>query len=805
MILKSLLVFSFLALLLLDPHCATANEPVRLQLKWQHQFQFAGYYAAIEKGYYQAAGLDVELIPGSPDVDPVRRVLDGNAEFGIGTTELLLSRQRGVPVVALAVIFQHSPLALVTLKKDGLQSIHDLDGRRIMLEPGSSELQAYLQKEQITADKSTPYSHAFHVQNLINGTVDAMSTYVTDEPFELNMAGKEYLLFSPRAAGIDFYGDNLFTTEQLIRQKPDVVRKFRKASLLGWEYAMQHPEELVQLIYARYSKRHSIEHLRFEAGQMKSLLQASLVEIGHMHPGRWRHIADTYAELGMMKPGFDLAGFLYDVHPPPPDLKRLYTIIGAVSAAIILVSVLAVYIHRINRRLALALEEKSRREERHRIIFQTSPSAGVVWREGFIITDWNHQAEVVFGWKREEVIGRRFVDFLLPATEVKRMAPELSQMVWEDILPHSINDNLTRDGRVIICEWFNAWLPEHPGDPREVVSLAIDITERKQAEQALAQLTSSLESLSITDSLTGLANRRHFDDVLHTEYGRHLRSGGELSLILLDIDHFKAFNDTYGHLKGDDCLREVGRVLRETVSRAADLPARYGGEEFACILPETDRNGAVMIAEQIRRGIEALAIPHSGSSAAAYVTASLGVVTAECVSGVSPQEILAQADELLYQAKASGRNRIQFVPHSRAAESMEEIGSGFIQLVWRDSFCSGNQLIDAQHQALFQAANELFSAILSGRTPQEIAPVIDCLLADVALHFEDERMILEKIAFPGLGQHLADHERLLARGGEMVQQFEAGMLTVGVLFQFLAYDMIMTHMLGADREYFPFV
>jgi len=385
------------------------------------------------------------------------------------------------------------------------------------------------------------------------------------------------------------------------------------------------------------------------------------------------------------------------------------------------------------------------------------------------------------------------------------MGPELSQMVWEDILPHSINDNLTRDGRVITCEWFNAWLPEISGEPSEVVSLAIDITERKQAEQALAQLTSSLESLSITDSLTGLANRRRFDEVLNTEYGRHLRSEGELSLIMLDIDHFKAFNDTYGHLKGDDCLREVGRVLRETVSRAADLPARYGGEEFACILPETDRNGAVMIAEQIRRGIEALAIPHSGSSAAAYVTASLGVVTAECVSGVSPEEILAQADELLYQAKASGRNRIQFVPHSRAAESMEEIGSGFIQLVWRDSFCSGNQLIDAQHQALFQAANELFSAILSGRTPQEIAPVIDCLLADVALHFEDERMILEKIAFPGLGQHLADHERLLARGGEMVQQFEAGMLTVGVLFQFLAYDMIMTHMLGADREYFPFV
>lgn len=790
--------------LLLLPHSATANEKIRLQLKWQHQFQFAGYYAAKEKGYYKAAGLDVEFIPGSPDLNPVQRVLDGAAEFGVGTTELLLSRERGFPVVSLAVIFQHSPLALITLKKDNLQSIHDLAGRRLMIEPGSSELLAYLQKEGITPDKYKMHSHGFHVRDLINGNVDAMSTYVTDEPFELDMAGKEYLLFSPRSAGIDFYGDNLFTTEQLIRQKPDMVRAFRKASLLGWEYAMRHPEELVQLIHARYSKRHSIEHLRFEAHQMKSLLQTSLVEIGHMNPGRWRHIAETYAELGMMKPGFDLSGFLYNPNPPLPDLKRLYTFIAAVSAAILLVSLLAAYIHRINRRLAFALEEKSRSEERHRIIFQTSPSAGLVWRQGFIITDWNHQAEALFGWKREEVVGRPFVDFLLPETEYSRMEPELSQMVWENMIPHSINDNLTRNGRVITCEWFNAWLPEGSGDPREVVSLAIDITERKQTEAELAEMTRSLESLSITDSLTGLANRRHFDAILTTEYARHVRSGGQLSLIMLDIDHFKAFNDTYGHLKGDDCLREVGRVLRETVSRVADLAARYGGEEFACILPETDRNGAVIVAEQIRRGIEALAIQHSASSATDHVTASLGVITAECDPDASPLDLLSLADELLYQAKSSGRNRIQFVARSISAESMEDIGGGFVRLVWNDSFSSGNSLIDAQHRALFQAANELFSAIISGRPSTEITAIIGRLLEDVNRHFEDERRILEKTAFPGLRQHLADHDRLLSRGNELAEQFEAGTLSVGVLFQFLAYDMVMTHMLGADREFFHF-
>jgi diguanylate cyclase (GGDEF)-like protein len=157
-----------------------------------------------------------------------------------------------------------------------------------------------------------------------------------------------------------------------------------------------------------------------------------------------------------------------------------------------------------------------------------------------------------------------------------------------------------------------------------------DITERKEAEKALEESKRALEAISITDGLTGIANRRRFDEALSQEYARHVRSGAELSLILLDIDHFKAFNDNYGHLAGDDCLRQIGRVIADCAARPADLAARYGGEEFACILPETDDTGAVIIAEQIRRGIQALAIPHKGSDAADCVTASLGVVTLQC-------------------------------------------------------------------------------------------------------------------------------------------------------------------------------
>ncbi len=230
-----------------------AHESVHLQLKWQHQFQFAGYYAAKEKGYYLQAGLDVEIIPSQPGEDHVQAVLRGQAEFGVGATDLLLLREQGAPLVVLAVIFQHSPLAIMTLKTAGRQSIHDLAGRRVMIEPGSSELYAYLNKEGLSADKFTLLTHDFDTDELLSGSVYAMSVYVTDEPFAVSQAGREYLLYSPRAAGIDFYGDNLFTTESLLKLKPELVKKFREASLRGWEYAMAHPEELVQLIHSRYS------------------------------------------------------------------------------------------------------------------------------------------------------------------------------------------------------------------------------------------------------------------------------------------------------------------------------------------------------------------------------------------------------------------------------------------------------------------------------------------------------------------------------------------------------------------------
>lgn len=187
----------------------------------------------------------------------------------------------------------------------------------------------------------------------------------------------------------------------------------------------------------------------------------------------------------------------------------------------------------------------------------------------------------------------------------------------------------------------------------------------------LAAANKQLERLNITDALTGLCNRRHFDNVLAQEYARHARSGALLSLIMIDIDSFKQFNDTYGHVAGDACLKDVAAVIGKCASRASDMSARYGGEEFVCILPDTDIRGAVAIAQKIRQQILALAIPHSQSAAAPWVSVSLGVVTTKCQPHQSATHVVDLADAMLFRAKSGGRNRVEF---NNNAEAQHEDG-----------------------------------------------------------------------------------------------------------------------------------
>lgn len=184
--------------------------------------------------------------------------------------------------------------------------------------------------------------------------------------------------------------------------------------------------------------------------------------------------------------------------------------------------------------------------------------------------------------------------------------------------------------------------------------------------EQLQAANQQLQRLASLDGLTQLANRRCFDEVLQREWHREIRESwgarepAFVSLIMCDVDHFKLYNDTYGHQAGDACLQQVARALQAAARRSSDLVARYGGEEFALILPHTDADGAIHVAEEIRSHVQSCAIAHSSSPVSQYVTLSLGVATIAPTADTEPATLIAAADRALYQAKATGRDRVFF-------------------------------------------------------------------------------------------------------------------------------------------------
>lgn len=217
---------------------------------------------------------------------------------------------------------------------------------------------------------------------------------------------------------------------------------------------------------------------------------------------------------------------------------------------------------------------------------------------------------------------------------------------------------LTRDGDYVWMRDVVHVVRRPDGSVDSLVGFMFDITERKQAEDKILQLQRELEVLSYRDSLTGVANRRMFDTVYPVEWNNAREAGEPLSLIVIDIDYFKQFNDHYGHVQGDDCLRRVAQALDAGATHPRDLCARLGGEEFVLLLPATDEQAARSVAERCRKLLRQKEIPHARSGIGRAVTISMGIGTIVPGAHDDPGVFLDRIDRRLYQAKSAGRDRI---------------------------------------------------------------------------------------------------------------------------------------------------
>ncbi len=310
------MAFSLLIMLICsacNASSTSADETIVLQLKWKHQFQFAGFYAAIKEGYFAEEGLNVTIREVDKQRSATQVVLSGDAQFGITDSSVVLARLEGQPLVVVAAIFQHSPMVLLTLGSSGISSPLALKNKRVMYQRNTDDavLLAMFTQLGLTEYDHTHVAHDFRDDVLVNTNVDAMSAYITNQPYMYKEKNIPINVISPIDFGIDFYGDLLFVEEGFLRENKEKVLAFRRASLKGWKYAVDHQEVMVEWMLANLNTGKSRAHLLYEARNSMRLIQPEVIELGSFNANKFIGISEIYKQLGFAPLTGDIAGIDY--------------------------------------------------------------------------------------------------------------------------------------------------------------------------------------------------------------------------------------------------------------------------------------------------------------------------------------------------------------------------------------------------------------------------------------------------------------------------------------------------------------
>ena len=315
---KKIKILFLLIILLSQTLFAKELKKVTIQLSWLNQFQFAGYYMAKEKGFYEELGLDVEIKPFEFGIDIPKDVNDGKIDFAVGRETLILERIKNPNIVALYALFQSTPLILMSTKESGINHINDFSNKRIMTtidDASEVSLKAMIASNKIKLENLTFLKHTHNIDDLINKNTDVISAYISKSPYILQEKGVEYNIFDPKKYDFDMYSDMLYTNQNLINYDLNTVLLFKKASLKGWEYAYSNFEESVDVIYDKYNTQNlEKEELLYEAKELKKLSYFKTSNLGEIRKDKIQRIYDLYNVMGLVSSAIDLDNFIFDIN-----------------------------------------------------------------------------------------------------------------------------------------------------------------------------------------------------------------------------------------------------------------------------------------------------------------------------------------------------------------------------------------------------------------------------------------------------------------------------------------------------------
>lgn len=746
-------------------------EKVSLQLKWLHQFQFAGYYAAKIKGFYEEAGLDVTIKERDLLENNIEQVINGESEYGISDSMVMLYQAKSAPLTIISAIFQHSPQVFLTLKSSGLDSPYDLAGKEITFYQKDTDgfpLLSMLHDNNITVTierlgrEPTP-------NILASGDTKVIPAYLSNEPFYFHERNIDINVIHPMNYGIDLYGDLIFTHHDEIKNHPERVENFKSASIKGWQYALDNKEEIINYIINDLEVDKSFAQLMFEANAIERAIGANFIPLGSINPGRIEHIQKLFEKHNLIANDLDLSRGIYQPEVHELKLSRVekawITRNPVVKVAIDqawhpiefidengqYVGVVRDFLTRLHILTGIKFEPQTDKNwdeavtsvkngevemfaalietpERNQYLnftptYLNFPMVIATQKGENYISNLNNLTgktiAVVKNYAAEELIAKDFpginlyqVDSVKQGLEavskglvygyadnlavvgynirslgltnlqisgetpfkadikmgVIKELPELHSIISKALLSISEEQKTQIANKWMQIEykrdidWYELFIYILPlsGIALMVMFYARKIkklnnklknsnTKLTNTKKSLEASNQRLEILSVTDFLTGAFNRQYIDSLLEQEIERASRHQTTFSILLIDLDNFKTVNDDYGHLEGDNVLKEVYQCMASNI-RKTDTVGRWGGEEFIVICPETSNEQACNLAEKLINKVQKLGFSNNHQQ-----TISIGV--AQHLINDSLSSIVERADNHLYQAKSKGKNQ----------------------------------------------------------------------------------------------------------------------------------------------------